>query len=151
MDPDFWIELESTYRERVAQREALFTAHGSDVLGALPGSELACTELCEMVLQFICSRYPKQFEVNNGVLTNRILGTHTDLNATPPLEVLLHNVPEDFAIALRDQETGRYVLRAGIVCSSVGWKLSEKVGLGLPEIHKTVPDYKEKMEFSMDR
>lgn len=151
MDPDFWIELESTYRERIAQRERLFAEHGSEVLAALPGSELACIELMEMVLQFICARYPNQFQVESGVLVNRILNTRTHLATTPALEVLLHNVPEDFAIVLRDEETGCYVLRAGMVCSSVGWKLSEKVGLGLPGIHKYVPDYKEKMEFSMDR
>lgn len=151
MDTDFWIELESTYRERVAQREALFRDNGTHVLDSLPGSELACKELMEMVLQFLLARYPKQFSLEGSVLTNNILNTTTDLSTMKPLEVLLHNVPEDFGIMLRDPETGRYVLRAGMVCSSVGWKLSEKVGMGLPGIHKVVPDYKEKMEFSMDR
>ncbi|KAF6818877.1 hypothetical protein CMUS01_11823 [Colletotrichum musicola] len=153
MDTDFWIELESTYRERVAQRRDLYARHGGDVLDALPGSELACKELMEMVLQFLCARYPNQFELedNGKVLVNRILGTRTDLAQTKPLVVLIENVPEDFGIMLRDPETGRYFLRAGIICSSVGWNLAEKVGQGLPGIHKEVPDYKEKMEFSMDR
>ncbi|KAF9874923.1 hypothetical protein CkaCkLH20_07617 [Colletotrichum karsti] len=151
MDTDFWIELENTYRERVAQRQNLFAKHGNDVLDSLPGSELACKELMEMVLQFVCARYPSQFEIKGKILINRILNTETDLETTKPLIVLLNNVPEDFGIMLRDHETGRYLLRAGIICSSVGWKLSEKVGQGLPGIHKEVPDYKEKMEFSMDR
>jgi hypothetical protein len=151
MDTDFWIELESTYRERIAQRQTLLRENGSHVLESLPGSELACKELMEMVLQFVVARYPKQFSLDGCVLTNNILNTRTDLSVTPPLEALLHNVPEDFGIMLRDPETGRYVLRAGVICSSVGWKLSEKMGLGLAGIHKIVPDYKEKMELSMDR
>ncbi|KAK1467822.1 hypothetical protein CTAM01_16974 [Colletotrichum tamarilloi] len=151
MDTDFWIELENTYRERVAERKDLYAKNGSHVLDSMPGSELACKELMEMVLQFICARYPNQFKLEGNILHNNILGTTTYLSATEPLIVLLDNVPEDFGIMLRDHETGKYVLRAGIICSSVGWKLSEKVGLGLPGIHKVVPDYKEKMEFSMDR
>jgi hypothetical protein len=41
MEPDFWIELESTYRERIAQRKALYAAHGSKVMAAKPDTELA--------------------------------------------------------------------------------------------------------------
>ncbi|OLN86912.1 hypothetical protein CCHL11_04611 [Colletotrichum chlorophyti] len=151
MDTDFWIELESTYRERIAQRQALYAQNRDEVLVSLPGSELACKELMEMVVQFICARYPSQFRLDGKLLINNILGTATDLAVTPPLVVLLNHVPEDFAMMIRDHDTGRYILRAGIVCSSVGWKLGEKMGLGLPGIHKVVPDYKEKMEFSMDR
>lgn len=151
MDSDFWIELENTYVERIRQRQEIYAKHGKDVLDWLPGSELACKELMEMVLQFICARYPNQFELIGNTFVNHILNTKQDLSAIDPLLVLLNNVPEDFAMTLRDPETGRYVLRAGVVCSSVGWNIGEKMGLGLPAIHRTVPDYKEKMEFSMDR
>ncbi|OHW95224.1 alpha-mannosyltransferase [Colletotrichum incanum] len=151
MDTDFWIELENTYKDRIVERQELYAKNGEGVLAGLPGSELACKELMEMVIQFICARYPNEFKRSNNTLINNILGTTTDLSTTEPLVVLLHNVPEDFGIMIRDHETGRYVLRAGMVCSSVGWKISEKMGMGLPGIHKIVPDYKEKMEFSMDR
>ncbi|KXH31302.1 hypothetical protein CSAL01_03813 [Colletotrichum salicis] len=151
MDTDFWIELENTYKQRIAERKDLYAKNGRDVLDSLPGCELACKELMEMVIQFICARYPKQFKLDGNILVNNILDTTSDLSVTEPLIVLLDNVPEDFGIMLRDHETGKYVLRGGIICSSVGWKLSEKAGLGLPGIHKVVPDYKEKMEFSMDR
>lgn len=151
MEPDYWIELENTYRHRLQQRRDLYNAHGKDVLQSLPGSELACKELMEMVLQFICARYPEHFEVQGTTFINRILGTKQDTLKENPLKVLLDNVPEDFGIMLRDPTTGHYVLRAGVICSSVGWCLGDKMGHGLPAIHKTVPDYKEKMEFSMDR
>lgn len=151
LDPDFWLEIESTYRFRIAQRQDLYAKHGSDVLQALPGSELACKELMEMVIQFICARYPQAFELHGRVFVNHILGVKQDLDQIEPLLFLLNHVPEDFALTLRDPSTGRYCFRAGVICSSVGWKLSEKIGLGLPEIHAPVPDYKEKMEFSMDR
>jgi hypothetical protein len=33
----------------------------------------------------------------------------------------------------------------------LGWNVGTKIGLQLHEIHEPIPDYKEKMQFSMDR
>jgi hypothetical protein len=107
----------------------------------------------EMALQFLCARYPQYFKLDkeNMVFHNGILKTETDLKATPPLHVLFNNIPEDFAIMLRDEKTGFYLFRAGIICSSLGWNVASKIGMRLHEIHAPIPDYKEKMQFSMDR
>lgn len=105
-----------------------------------------------MVLQFICARYPHYFTlVDKRILQNRILGVEADIRAKPPLEVLLDHVPEDFGLMLRDNETGYYFLRAAIICSALGWNVASKIGKQLHEIHSPIPDYKEKMQFSMDR
>lgn len=152
METDWWIELENTYRARIAQRRELYAKHGKAVLSYLPGSELACKELMEMVLQFICARYPQYFSlVDNRILKNGILGTEQDIRSKHPLEILMDNVPEDFAIMMRDDVTGFYFFRAGVICSSLGWNIGMKIGLQLHQIHGPVPDYKEKMQFSMDR
>ncbi|GIC89569.1 heme-dependent oxidative N-demethylase family protein [Aspergillus udagawae] len=152
METDWWIELEGTYKARIAQRKELYAKHGSSLLGYLPGSELACKELMEMVLQFLCARYPQYFSLEGKrIFKNKILDTEQDIRAKHPLEVLLDNVPEDFAIMLRDAETGFYFLRAAVVCSALGWNVGLKLGLQLHQIHEPIPDYKEKMQFSMDR
>ncbi|KAJ5184029.1 hypothetical protein N7492_001645 [Penicillium capsulatum] len=152
LEPDWWIELENTYKTRIAQRKELYAKHGTDVLNALPGSELACKELMEMVLQFICTRYPQHFTLlDNRVLQNHILHVEQDIRAKHPLEILLDHVPEDFALMMRDEKTGFYFLRAAVICSAVGWNVRLKIGRRLDEIHAPIPDYKEKMQFSMDR
>ncbi|KAL3952162.1 alpha-1,2-mannosyltransferase [Purpureocillium lilacinum] len=151
MEPDYWIELESTYLNMVQHRLDIFAQYGKDVLRALPGSELACKELMEMVIQFLCARYPRQFSLEGRTFVNGIRGKSFELDGGDPLMFLLENVPEDFAIMLRDPETGSYRFRAGVICASTGWSLGTKIGLGLPGIHSPVPDYKEKMEMSMDR
>lgn len=153
MEPDWWLEVENTYIERVAQRKALYAEHGKKVLDYLPGSELACKELMEMCLQFYCARYPTSFSLSADKKTfhNGLLKDDTDLTAMHPLNVLLNNVPEDFAITLRNEVDGQYYFRAGVICSSLGWNVSTKIGMCLKEIHKPIPDYKEKMSFSMDR
>lgn len=156
MDLDWWLELEHTYASRIAERKALFEKHGTGVLAYLPGSELACKEVMEMALQFFCARYPQYFSLSKDdargfVFHNRILSTETVINSMHPLHVLLENVPEDFACMLRNPEDGCYYFRGGIICSSLGWSVASKIGLQLKEIHAPIPDYKEKMEFSMDR
>ncbi|KAK5174826.1 uncharacterized protein LTR77_001909 [Saxophila tyrrhenica] len=153
LDHDFWLELDKNYVSVIEQRQQLFQQYGDSVIRALPGSELACKELMEMVVQFLCARYPQHFRLDRVQLVfhNGILDTQTDLNATEPLHVLLQHVPEDFAIMVRDPLTGIYSFRAGIIMSSLGWNLGSKIGLKLSEIHSPVPEYKEKMQFSMDR
>lgn len=153
MEPDWWLEVENTYAARVRERLGLFDQYGSAVLDYLPGSELACKELMEMCLQFYCTRYPTLFSLSADKRTfrNVLLGTITDIKSMHPLHVLLRNVPEDFAIVLRNENDGMYYFRAGVICSSLGWNVGTKIGMQLKEIHKPIPDYKEKMAFSMDR
>ena len=131
----------------------LYEQHGDSVLQWLPGSELACKELMEMCLQFYCARYPRLFHLDDDkkTFTNRILDTVQNVAEKHPILVLLDNVPEDFAIMLRNPETGYYHFRAGMICSALGWNTGTKIGLQLHQIHAVIPDYKEKMQFSMDR
>ncbi|KAG5642849.1 hypothetical protein DXG03_002026 [Asterophora parasitica] len=161
LDPDYWLELESTYRARIAQRKALYAQHGPSILAALPGTHNACVELAEMVIQFLCVRYPRHFHLTpSGVFHNHILGTHSPVpvldsaaedTGLEALKLIFEHVPEDFLVMQRDAATGLYVLRGGIACSALGWTLGEKLGQPLHEVHTNVPDYKEKMQFSIDR
>jgi len=153
METDWWLELENSYTTRIRQRQDLYAKHGKMVLQSLSGTEIACKELMEMCLQFLCARYPQYFHLDKEkmIFHNGILKNETNLKIIPPLEVLLNNVPEDFAMVFRDPETGYYTFRAGTICSSLGWNVDTKIGMDLKQIHQPIPDYKEKMEFSMDR
>lgn len=153
MEPDWWLEVVSTYAAAIKERQELFREHGSKVLDYLPGSELACKELMETCLQFYCARYPTLFSLSedNKIFHNKVLNTSTIIKRFHPLHILLNNVPEDFGIVLRNEEDGMYYFRAGLICSSLGWNVGTKIGMQLKEIHARIPDYKEKMSFSMDR
>lgn len=107
----------------------------------------------EMVIQFLCARYPKQFQFNRrtALFQNAILENSFNIRTIDPWVFLLENVPEDFLITMKDEKTELYTLKAGIACSALGWNVATKIGKPLNEIHKIVPDYKEKMQFSMDR
>jgi len=107
----------------------------------------------ETVIQFICARYPRQFTFSplTGIFHNHIFGSTFDVRKTDPWIFLLENVPEDFLITEAHPQTGLYMLTAGIACSALGWNVAVKIGKPLHEIHGPVPDYKEKMQMSMDR
>lgn len=152
-DPDWWVELEKNYHQTMAARQELLKKYPANVMFNHPCSELACRELMEMVLQFITKRYPQFFclERENTVLVNKLLNSTTDLLSTPPLTVIFDNVPEDYALMLRNEQDGLYYLRAAVVCSSVGWDIGQHRDKPLTAIHSHVPDFKEKMALSMDR
>ncbi|KAL9095328.1 MAG: hypothetical protein Q9163_006512, partial [Psora crenata] len=156
LEPDWWLEIEKHYVQRVKERERLYEQHGKLVLQYLPGSELGCKEIMEHALQFLCARYPQHFaleptQAKGHVFKNALLENETVIRDMHPLHVLLHNVPEDFAVMLRNPEDGYYYFRAGVLCSSLGWNVDTKIGMQLKEIHQPIPDYKERMEFPMDR
>ncbi|CAK7220156.1 hypothetical protein SCUCBS95973_004063 [Sporothrix curviconia] len=166
LEPDYWIELEHGYKACLAARRALLAEHGDKILFAEPDSltALACRELLEMALQFVCLRYPACFSVEEDagdgpsrlVFVNRVLQTRTLLSdnmsdGRTSLQTLFANIPEDFAIVQRDPADGRYRLRAAMVYSSVGWHTGQHRGKPLREIHVAVTDYAVKMARSMDR
>ena len=156
LEPDWWLELESTYVERIREREGLYEKYDKLVLQYLPGSELECKETMEHALQFLCARYPMHFSLvhdkaKGWVFKNGLLKNETVIKEMHPLHVLLHNVPEDFAVMIRNPDDGLYYFRAGLLCSSLGWNVDTKIGMVLGDIHGPIPDYKEKMAKSMDR
>lgn len=161
MEPDWWLEIDNQYAERIAERQELFRMHGKKILDYLPGSELACKESMEMALQFLTHRYPNYFTLtsptlNTIIFTNHLLHTTTQVSPLPPslhpLHVLLNNIPEDFAIITRKEKDGLYYFQAGCICSALGWNVATKIGKNISQIHaSSVPDYKEKMAFSLDR
>ncbi|KAK3374684.1 hypothetical protein B0H63DRAFT_399290 [Podospora didyma] len=152
-EPDWWVELEQNYHKTMAARKALLSSHGDRIFFQGPGADLAARELMEMLLQFLCKRYPQHFSLsnNNSILHNGLLNTTTDLLTTPPLRVLFDTIPEDYAIMLRNESDGFYYLRAAMVCSSVGWDIAQHRDEPLRDIHTHVPDYASKMAMSMDR
>ncbi|KAK3313640.1 hypothetical protein B0H66DRAFT_566664 [Apodospora peruviana] len=151
-EPDWWIELEQNYKSTMAQRFELLNKYPSQIFFHGPAADLATRELMEMLLQFMVKRYPQHFSLSadNTVFHNRLLETTTDLLTTPSLKAIFDNVPEDYALMLRNEDDGFYYLRAAATCSSVGWNIGQHRDKVLRDIHEHVPD-RDKMAMSMDR
>lgn len=159
--PNWWVELERNYVQTMSARQRLLQAHGARIMFESAGAGPAVRELSEMLLQFLAARYPAHFALSASAsasapaagarrFRNRLLGTTTDLAATPPLRAIFANVPEDYALMLRSESDGLYYLRAAAVCSSVGWHVAQHRDSPVRSIHAEVPGAA-RMAMSMDR
>lgn len=67
-----------------------------------------------------------------------------------PMQMAARMIQDDIAIML-EKEDGQYYLLAGSILLAGFWKLEDKLGMPLSEIHTSgdVPGYKEKLEKGM--
>jgi hypothetical protein len=132
--PD-WIEIDERRPAELAERRALVATRRDAVFGALPGSEAARAETL-------------------AVLTRHLATHHPHLDATPdptrdPLEAAGLLVQEDFCLIRRDPAGP--VLEAAILCFPSRWRLAEKLGSPLAQVHAPVPLYAERLAAPVDR
>ncbi|KAF3307407.1 hypothetical protein TWF173_003177 [Orbilia oligospora] len=114
LEPNWWLELEDTYSTRLRQRSQILQKYKTKIIDrhlniSNPWRvEVACKELMEMVIQFLCSRYPQyfHFDTSKFVFLNRILGREFEVYKMDPLDFVFQNVPEDFAIVMPDDGRG---------------------------------------------
>ncbi|KAL1758803.1 hypothetical protein FB107DRAFT_206593 [Schizophyllum commune] len=130
-------------------------------------------ELLLATAEYLAQRYPESFTLDSGsrTITNRVLGeTH---NLPPSIwadersgilrEVSLEEgeaalgtcallVPDDLAL-LTEGADGKYYLQGGAILVPGTWRLREKLGMKLEDIHVEgkVPRYEQALRPSMDR
>jgi hypothetical protein len=126
-----WLEVTGAdVAGQLAEKRRLFDAHRADVLQALPGSEDACSEVLDAVRAA-------------GVPLTPAPGRH-------PLEVIGRAVPEDFCVHLPAPD-GQLLLVAAAVCFPNKWRLADKLGRPVADIHGPVPLYAPQIGSPVDR
>ncbi|VDC06240.1 unnamed protein product [Peniophora sp. CBMAI 1063] len=165
-----WIELDSQFLEWHRIRSERITARGSQLIHVLPdrpivrGAQPAAEELVQELSEFLVRRYPSMYSVTrdesvdgwNGagkVTTVTILPTKETYDVSvEPMRVAALLIPDDLAILIKGQD-GQYYLQGGAIIVPGTWRLKDKIGMPLDEIHITgeVPYYKEKLQLSMNR
>ncbi|KAI9774198.1 MAG: hypothetical protein M1839_001900 [Geoglossum umbratile] len=105
-DEENWLTIDDNYHQLKAE---LLTESKSKVFQCLPGSESACSEVLEVVLDFLTKMWPnvfERFEENN--FRNKKAGEEFNLNKVHPLEVVARLAAEDFNVL---EESGdNYIL-----------------------------------------
>ncbi|KAL1706032.1 hypothetical protein EV121DRAFT_202371 [Schizophyllum commune] len=137
-------------------------------------------ELLLATAEYLAQRYPESFTLDSKTrtITNRVLGeTHqlpTSIWADEKYGILRevsleegeaalrtcallqvhpsHNVPDDLAL-LTEGADGKYYLQGGAILVPGTWRLREKLGMKLEDIHVEgkVPRYEQALRPSMDR
>ena len=124
-----WFEVDALYPTETAEKSRLLTERHADVVALTPGSEAARREALAMVLANLRTHHPD-------------LLTETDAD---PLEQAARLVQEDMCL-IQDA-----VFTAGVVCFPSRWRLRDKIGKPLAEVHGPVPVYAERLANPVDR
>ncbi|KAI4728836.1 hypothetical protein E4T49_03264 [Aureobasidium sp. EXF-10728] len=155
-----WIEIDDTYLEKYHLKKSLYQEHRDEVLAVQPGCEDALFESVHYLKEVLCRGYPQMFKLQSpDVIENCVTGDVWDLarnaetwNTCHPLEVMGLLATEDFFILQTDPDTGVSTLKAAGSCFPAGFKIEERVGCSLWEIHAgKVPRYEQNLAKSMDR
>ncbi|CZT04977.1 uncharacterized protein RAG0_11219 [Rhynchosporium agropyri] len=157
LDESNWLTLDSNYLPEHAIRQGLLSTCRANVIECLPGSEAACHEVLNIVASFLSTRFPQHFAIISSPSGPKIINHLTDevypigQSCPNPLEVAAKLSMEDFNILLKHPETGEYHLQASATLFPAGWKLQERIGTTMANLHKPVPGWKNNFGGSVNR
>lgn len=145
-----WFELDERYRPEMSERRRLLAMHHADVFAALPQSDHARAEALAEIAGSLAAHRPQWFAQDGSSLHNRLAGETWDRRCLPcdPLELAGRLVQEDLCV-VQASDAGP-VLTAALLCFPSRWRLAEKIGRPLAEVHGAVPFYGERLSRPVD-
>ncbi|KAF9030722.1 hypothetical protein BDZ89DRAFT_1101300 [Hymenopellis radicata] len=170
-----WIEVDDQLAHFHRIRVHRVNLRGPKLVMALPPSDIvkvdgraAAAELVEELAEFLSRRYPKIYSVerhapgSGGLYNEGRIRTITmipvnatyDLEEEDPMTVAGLLIQDDIALVLEgSRNDGVYYIRAGAIILPGFWRLEDKIGMSLDDIHFSgnVPQYQQKLRTSMNR
>lgn len=132
LDPDDWLWVDARFPAETVERAALVAARAEEVHTMLPEAEPAARELLATVQDFMARRHPER----------AVLAPDGRL---PPLLALASLAQEDFCLMQRRGDDGQHALTGAILCFPQHWRLRDKIGRPLAEIHAPVPGFEARL------
>ncbi|MFN8036636.1 MAG: DUF3445 domain-containing protein [Acidimicrobiia bacterium] len=127
-----WILTDRRYDADLAEKRRLYAESSAQVVASVPGTEPAAAEVLEALCAHLVVLDPVRFGVSAAALRASLPGAH-------PIEQAGLLVQED--LCLHTVVDGRLVLSAASLCFPTRWRLSDKIGRPVAEIHEPVPRY----------
>lgn len=149
--PDDLVVIDTHYPAEMAERRHLLDTNHTAVFGAEPDSAPARRELLDRLADLLPRRFPDHFTRDGDTLHNHLTAESWNLASPPldPLEIAGRLVQEDFCL-LRLTPEGP-ILTAAVLCFPSRWRLHEKLGRPLADIHGPVPLYADRLSKPVDR
>jgi hypothetical protein len=144
-----WFEIDALYPAQMEERRHLLATRHAEVFGAEPGSERARAETLAMTIEHLARVYPTWFERTGNAIRSHLTGEHWDVAAHDPLELSGLLVQEDLCLIEAGPDGPRLV--AAVLCFPTRWRLREKIGRPLAEVHGKVPLYADRLAVPVDR
>jgi len=140
LDPEEWIAVDDNLLKYLDEKDRLAERAPDAIFGMEPGTEAAQAEVLTLLADYLPERWP-------GIYQR--LGPQIDIvpafrrvrldTPYPPLLIAGGLVQEDLVLMRRSDNGWR--LAAAHLCFPSSWRLHEKFGRALQEIHAPVPDF----------
>ncbi|KAF2031917.1 hypothetical protein EK21DRAFT_99437 [Setomelanomma holmii] len=151
---DEWIELDNQFLHFHDLKARRIAERGEKCCRTAPEVFDAAVELLEELCGYLPERYPSLYGKTDVGMDNLVTGESFDIVERPlkedPMAMVGRLVQDDLAIMI-EKEDGLYYLLAGSILLAGFWRLEDKFGMPLSEIHTSgdVPGFKEKLEKGM--
>lgn len=153
--------MDKNYLERVILRQKLIEENADEVSGAEYSAKPSVDEFyIWLVGIYLPTRFPTMFQLQSHkespqmlhcIVTGKDYSLEPDVSPVVTLRTMGSLVDDDLLFLLPSEDGDGYKLKAFVTCFPNGFNTSEKLNLKLRDIHRPVPQYKEKLETSMDR
>lgn len=140
LDPAEWIDVDDNLLSYLDEKDRLAERVPEKIFVAEPGTEAAQAEVLTLLADHLPERFPDVYQR---------LGPQIDIipafrrvrldTSYPPLLIAGGLVQEDLVLMRRGEDGWR--LAAAHLCFPSSWRLHEKFGKALQEIHAPVPDF----------
>jgi hypothetical protein len=154
VDPRNWIELDNDYPKYHSDKASRIEERSEKCIGIHEDAYPATMELLEELIEYLPKRYPGMFKRTSVGLENIWSGESFNITERPlmecPMTICSRLIQDDLALMI-ERPDGQYYLLAGSILLPGFWRLSDKFGMPLSEIHTSgdVPHFKEKLESGM--
>ncbi|KAK5330655.1 hypothetical protein LTR70_000485 [Exophiala xenobiotica] len=148
-----WIELDNHYPHYHATKARRITERGDKCCRTHPDAYPAALELLADLANYLPARYPTLYKRTATGIANLWSGEHlrtTEPLPEDPIQTCARLTQDDLAIML-ERPDGQYYLLSGAILLAGFWRLSDKFGMPLSEIHTSgdVPQFKTRLEKGM--
>ena len=151
---DDWIELDNHYPRFHADKARRIEERGAKCCKTAPEAFDGAVELVEEFCSYLPDRYPSLYVKTDVGMDNLVTGESFNIVERPlkedPMQMAARMVQDDLAIMF-ERPDGQYYLLAGAILLAGFWRLEDKFGMVLSEIHTSgdVPHFREKLEKGM--
>jgi hypothetical protein len=139
LDPARWIVTDARLAaDLAAKRELLATRH-DEVVALEPGTEAAQAELRDLVVRHLDDAHRTTHRRDGDEMEVLADGRRIRLDADPPLVTAARLVQDDLVLMRRGPAGWR--LAAAVLCFPSSWRLADKFGRPIHEVHAPVPGF----------
>ena len=132
-----WIDADNRLAANLTEKERLAAERWDEVFAAEPETGAAQAEVLALLVDHLPSRFPALYRRDGDAMV--VAGRRIPLDGTPALWTAARLVQEDLVL-MRRGDTGWRLAAASLSFPS-SWKLAEKFGKPIHEVHAPVPGF----------